>query len=90
MSYQWMGKGFENVPYTEEVNKKYPWTKYTAPYKDPLWAFVEITSGGKFKLSGRKSVFAGKSPLELGRGKYSENGYPDVPYISDRQLKLPV
>jgi len=90
MSYKWMGKGFENDVYGEEVNKKYPWTKYTAPYKDPLWAFVEIFPDGQFKLMGRKSVFAGKSPEELGWGKYERNGYPDVPYISDRQIKLPV
>lgn len=88
MSYQWMGKGYEQVPYSEEVNKAFPWTQYTAPYQDPLWAFLEISPSGLVTLAGRKSVFVGKTPLELGRPRYAGDGYPDVACISDRKIHL--
>jgi len=38
-------------------------------------------------LRGKKSVFVGPSPAELGMPMY-EQGYPVVPMISNRKLAL--
>jgi len=86
MSYKWLGSQYSHVPYTEEINRTNPLMKHTVPYKEPLWALVEI-SDGVLTLRGKRTQFVGKSPEELGVSKY-ENIYPVVPFISDRKIKL--
>ncbi len=86
MSYQWLGKNFQHIRYSEEVDKSNPWIKYTVPYKDPIWAYVEINSD-TLRLYGKKTEFVGPSPEELGVDK-TIFGYPIVPYISDKKIKL--
>jgi predicted phosphodiesterase len=86
MSYQWLGDDFKTVRYSKEIDKKYPWIKYTAPYKDPLFAFVEIDR--KFiRIEGRKSEFIGPTPKDLGCPEPPKNN-PLTPEISDKKLKL--
>ncbi len=87
MSYQWLGEKYLQVRYSEEVDEKYPWIKYTAPYKDPLWAVAEISSDFTFSLLGKKTEFVGPSPVELGVDK-QVYGYPIVPWISDKKFPL--
>lgn len=87
MSYQWLGDRYKQVRYSAEVDKNYPWIKYTVPYKDPIWATVEISSDHILRLSGRQSEFVGPSPRDLGVDLHAF-GYPIVPYISDKKLKL--
>ncbi|MEO9022141.1 MAG: metallophosphoesterase [Ginsengibacter sp.] len=87
MSYQWLGKKYAHVPYTEEINQKYTWTKYTAPYKDPLWALLEISSNGIASIKGMRTNFVGKTPKELGVAEYPD-GYPCVATITDRKIKI--
>jgi len=87
MSYQWLGEKFQHQRYSKEVDEKFPWIKYTVPYKDPLWAYAEISSGNHFHLYGKQSEFVGPSPKELGVDM-REFGYPIVPYISDKELHL--
>lgn len=86
MSYQWLGDKYQHVRYSEEVDKNYPWIKYTVPYKGPLWAYVEVSPKGLLQLEGRSTEFVGSSPEELGMHKYAF-GYPIVPSISDRKIK---
>lgn len=86
MSYKWLGTQYSHIPYTEEINRQHPLVKHTVPYKDPLWAFVEIANG-TLTLHGRKSQFMGSSPEDLGVSKY-ENIYPIVPFISDKTIRL--
>ena len=86
MSYQWLGDKYQTIRYSKETDKKYPWIKYTVPYKEPLYAFVEISSES-LKIKGRKSSFVGPSPDELGCPKPPANN-PTVPYISNRNIKL--
>ena len=86
MSYQWLGDAHKHVRYSEEVDKSHPWIKYTAPYRDPLWASVEIYENTLW-LHGRKTGYVGPSPEELGVDMF-EFGYPLVPYISDKKVKL--
>ena len=84
MSYQWLGDDFKHIRYSEEVDKQFPWIKYTAPYKDPLWAIAEISSD-TLKLHGRKTSYVGPSPEELGVDP-DRYGYPIVPFISDKEI----
>jgi len=87
MSYQWLGGDYKRNRYSKKINKAYPWIKYTVPYKDPIWAYAEISSDKTFKLYGKETSFVGPSPKELGVDM-SEFGYPIVPYISDKEFKL--
>jgi len=86
MSYQWLGEEFQHIRYSEQVDENYPWIKFTVPYKDPLWALAEISSES-FRLYGKKTEFVGPSPEESGVDM-SVFGYPVVPYISDKEIKL--
>ena len=87
MSYQWLCDKFKHIRYSEEVDKSHPWIKYTVPYKDPLWAYAEISSDNTFRLYGRKTAFVGPSPEELSVDMHNY-GYPIVPYISDKKIKI--
>jgi 3',5'-cyclic AMP phosphodiesterase CpdA len=86
MSYQWLGDNFKHVRYSEEIDKSHPWIKYTVPYKDPIWAVAEITSDTCY-IYGKKTTFVGPSPEELGV-EMDRYGYPIVPWISDKEIKL--
>lgn len=86
-SYHWQGDKYAESPYSEELNKQFPYMKYMAHYKDPLWAVVDIVNKETLSLTGKKSVFLGKSPIELGMPPY-KFAYPIVPTISDRVIKL--
>jgi Icc protein len=86
MSYKWLGEEYPYVRYSQEVDQNFKWIKYTAPYKDPLFAVVEISKAGTIRIKGRKSEWVGPSPWEL--------GYPEehkayiAPRISDRELQF--
>lgn len=85
-SYQWLGDKFTEIRYSGSVDKTHPWIKYTVPYKEPLWALVEITDNGAIRIKGRKTEFVGSSPEKLGVNLV-EYIYPIVPFISDREIK---
>lgn len=84
MSYKWLGEDYEYIRYGEEVDKTHRWIKYTAPYRDPLYTIVEISTEGFIKISGKYSEYVGPSPWELG---YPEH-LKDVvkPQITERYL----
>jgi len=86
MSYQWLGENYKIIRYSEEIDNKYPWIKYTAPYRDPLFAFIEINRE-TIRIEGRKSVFVGPAPKDLGYPVSIENN-PITPEISNRILKI--
>lgn len=87
MSYQWMGANYAKPRYEEAIERAYPGSKYTAPYKDPIWAFLTIYSNGIVEIKGKKSSFLPPTPEEMHRPQF-HGGYPDVPYISDRKIKI--
>lgn len=87
MSYQWMGAKYANAHYDKATEGAYPGIKYTAPYKDPIWAFLTIYDGGSFEIKGKKSIFLSPTPEEMHRPEF-HSGYPDVPYISDRTISI--
>ncbi len=86
MSYFWVGDKAKHMSYGEEIDKEYPWIKYTCPYKDPLFAIVTIESDGTIRIKGRNTEWVGPSPAEAG---YHNEFYMDriKTTISDRVLK---
>lgn len=86
MSYHWLGDNYQHIRYSEEVDKNFKWIKYTAPFKEPLFTTVEISSKGTIKIKGMKTKWVGPSPWEI--------GYPEEfkkymrPEISKRNLKF--
>ena len=86
MSYKWLGEEYEYLRYSKEVDKKFRWIKFTAPYRDPLYTVVEISTEGYIKMSGKKSKYVGPSPWELG---YPEHLKKYVrPQITERLMKF--
>jgi calcineurin-like phosphoesterase family protein len=68
-SYQWMGERYAHTRYGEAIEKEHPAIRFTAPYADPLYAFVTLSPKGWIQVEGRKSRFVGPSPRELGSPK---------------------
>lgn len=85
MSYDWLGEQWAHRSYPDSVHTRYPAIKYTAPYKDPLWALITLSSDGKILIKGRKTDWVGPSPAELkvpGKG----GGLPFSAAITDTLL----
>lgn len=85
MSYEWLGDKYQTIRYSKEIDKKYPYIKYTVPYKDPLFAFVEVNAKS-IQIEGIKSSFVGPSPKELGCPERPKNKRI-VAEITNRILK---
>ena len=74
-----------------EIDEKYPNIKYTAPYKDPVFAIITMDDDG-MEIKGRKSEFVGPTPEELGlygedswwTKVYGHNQYFSTPSQEDR------
>ncbi|MFD2240377.1 metallophosphoesterase family protein [Flectobacillus roseus] len=87
MSYQWLGEAYQTERYDEHIQKSHPWIKYTVPYKDPIWATVEIFDNRTMRIKGKNTVFVGLSPKQLYVNP-STWVYPITPTISDRSISL--
>lgn len=90
MSDFWLGDKFACVRYGKEVDAKFPHLKYTAPYRDPLFAIVTLEPK-KITIRGIESTWVGPSPKELKHPESLANG-PEkngiAPRISSRALEL--
>lgn len=85
-AYFWMGEEYEHIRYSEEVDEEFRWIKYTAPYKDPLFAVIEISSDGLIEIFGKSSSYVGPSPWELG---FPEADKAHIrPAITSRKLQV--
>ena len=86
MSYKWLGEEYGHIRYSPEVDKEFKWIKYTAPYKDPLFTVVEISTNGTIHIAGKKSEWVGPSPWEVG---YPETDKQYIkPEITERLLRF--
>jgi Icc protein len=86
MSYHWLGDNYVHIRYSEEVDKNFKWIKYTAPFKEPLFTTVEISSKGTIKIAGKKTEWVGPTPWEIG---YPESKKEYMrPAITKRNLKF--
>jgi len=80
-SYRWVGDDYQYIRYSDAIDIEFPWIKYTIPYKDPLFTFVEIDPKGFLKLEPRSTEFVGPGPEKMGGPVTAEND-PIVPWIS--------
>lgn len=89
MSYYWLGNKHLKVRYSPEVDKNFPYIKYTAPYRDSVYAIVTLEAEGSMTIEGLSSEFVGPSPWELGfrRGDWQDRV---VPQIRDRKFAFGV
>lgn len=85
-SYHWVGGDHQIVRYSEAIDKDFPWIKYTIPYEQPLYTFVEIHPSGFLFVEGKSSNFVGPGPDEMGLPVPPEN-VPIVPYITEKKLE---
>lgn len=86
-TYRWLGKPYNNTSLPAEYYKQYPLISYMAYYEDPIWAYVEIDDQGKLTVEGKKTVWKGNSPYDMGM-KYEEWDYPSVTRVSQRTIQL--
>ncbi len=86
-SYYWVGGDYLVDRYTDEINEKFPYIKYTIPYKDPLYAFVTLDPRGQLVIEGTETGFVGVGPEEMGMPDRPEND-PIVPWISTTKMKF--
>ncbi len=86
-SYKWLGRKFSHESYAKEIHRKHRLISCTAPYKDPLWALVEIDPArGRIVVKGRKTRWVGPDPWALGAGAMMLTPKAVDPRISGRSL----
>jgi 3',5'-cyclic AMP phosphodiesterase CpdA len=66
MSNYWMGDDFMQVRYSPAIDAAFPYIKYTAPYRDPLYAIVRVEPDGSIHIEGVESQWVAPTPSELG------------------------
>ena len=88
MSYVWMGGDYQHVRYSPEIDAQFPYVKYTSPYRDPIFATIEISTRGSIKITGRKSSWVGPDPWELGYPEEKRDRSVTVPWITSRKLEF--
>jgi hypothetical protein len=86
MSYEWLGDKYKTIRYSKEIDEKFPYIKYTVPYKDPLFVFVKLDNTS-IHIEGVKSSFVGPSPKELGCSERPHNKRT-IPEIVTRNIDL--
>lgn len=64
MSYYWAGSAYTHSPYGAEVDAEFPLVKYVFPYKEPLFAIIEITDG-EIIITGSESEIVDIQPSEV-------------------------
>lgn len=90
MSNYWLGERYACIRYSNEIDTRFPYIKYTAPYRDPLFALVTLEPG-KITITGVTSQWVGPSPKDLKYPESLANG-PEktgiAPEISSRRLEI--
>ncbi|MDX1284694.1 MAG: metallophosphoesterase [Draconibacterium sp.] len=72
ISNAWVGEEFKySGRFPESIEEKFPNLKYTLPYRDPVYAFIEISKKGTIKIEGIQSYFVKPGPEELGMDNHS-------------------
>ena len=64
-SYYWAGSKYSHSTYGEEIESAYPELKKLFPYRDPLFAIIDIDDA-EVRIRGGDSYIVGATPSELG------------------------
>ena len=91
MSNYWMGDDYLHVRYSEEIDATRPYIKYTAPYRDSLYAIIRLQPDHSIQVEGVESEWVGPSPADLGYVRAHGANLPQAgasvrPGISSRML----
>ena len=86
MAYYWAGGHYEHTTYGEEIESTHPLLRHVFPYRDPLYAIIQITEDA-INVSGTVSDMVGQSPESM---NYRKAGLidPITASINDRHLRL--
>lgn len=86
MSYYWAGRPYSHTTYGEELERAYRYLPMIFPYRDPLFAIVDVNDEA-ITIHGRRSEIVGASPEEL---HFTRPGLTDpiTAIVSDRVLPL--
>jgi len=86
MAYYWAGGHYEHTTYGEEIEATHPLLRHVFPYRDPLYAIIQITEDA-INVSGTVSDMVGQSPESM---NYRKEGLidPITASINDRHLRL--
>lgn len=85
MAYFWMGSKYTHIRYSDEVDKAHPYIKYTAPYREPVFAIVTLQADGRMEIEGTWTDWVGPSPSDVGYPQDKDDRI--VPGIRDRRLE---
>ena len=81
MSHKYIGPMYtDESSCSKEVEKDYGELKWIIPYREPLYAFVQLKANGLIRIIGKQTEYAGNSPLELHWEHYAS------PQISYREV----
>ena len=84
-SYKWLGdKYITTGRYSKKFDNFYPDIRYTAPYKDSIYAFAEITDK-VITINGKLSEFVGPHPKDMGYNAYDASFTKSD--ITDKKLR---
>ena len=89
-SYYWVGGSYKHESLPPDVHAKYPAMSSTCPYRDPLFAFLEVdVESRSLAITGRQSTWIGSSPADLGVPSKPElrHGQQIVPEIRERKFE---
>ena len=86
MTYYWAGGSFAHTTYGEAIESAHPLLRHMFPYRDPLYAIIQITDEA-IHVTGTVSDMVGQSPESM---HYHKPGLTDpiTASIQDRHLRL--
>ena len=86
MSYYWAGGNYQHETYGEEIEKFYPLLKMVFPYKDSVFAIVEVADES-VSINGKQSEIVGALPEDM---NFKKRGFSEriSASIEDKILKL--
>ena len=86
MSYYWAGEKYSHTTYGEAIEHEHPLLRAVFPYRDPLFAIVEITDE-TVTVQGRSSEIVGCTPQAL---QFSKRGLCDPITAAIQSRTLPI
>lgn len=87
IAYYWAGGNYEHETYGEEIERDFPLLRQVYPWRDGLFAIIEIEEG-EIRVRGVRSQIVGATPAAM---SFTKAGLVDpiTPEIIDRTLPLP-